>query len=336
MSQSHRSSEAEPCPECGVLLELDGAPLFSKVRCPNCRSEVMVRTMSGDYRLSGVLGHGGSGRVFRARRNGAEQDVALKVLEKEMQDYGEHLVLLRNEAAVTGLVEHPRVVRMLSLEEDGEGARLSMELMEGGSLHDLVSEEGALGEERSLRLILEVLKGLSFAHAKGVVHRDLKPANILLTASGGAKLSDFGLALSPRSKPVAKDHLLATPDFVAPEILNAFRGDVLSDLYSLGGCLYHALTGRLPYSTEGLSIPELKDLKSKPVPIPAGVGTPAARSILARLLNPDPAKRFPSGEELEKALLEVLEGGSPKTSSGPGSGFFGRLFSGGARCFGGS
>lgn len=328
MSQSHRSLEAEPCPDCGVMLEVDGMPLFSEVRCPSCRSEVMVRVRSGDYRISGILGHGGSGRVFRARRAGDDHDVALKVLEKEMKDYEEHLVLLRNEAVAVGLVEHPRVVRMLSLEEDGEGARLSMELMEGGSLHDLIAEKGALAEENALHLVLEVLKGLSFAHEKGLVHRDLKPANILLTVDGDAKLGDFGLALSVRSKPVAQEHLLATPDYVAPEILGGFRGDAVSDLYSLGGCLFHALTGKPPYFTEGLSILKLRELKSRPVQIPQGIGSSATRALLSRSLDPDPARRFRSGRELEAALLEVLEQ-NPRARSSVGlPGFFSRLFSG--------
>jgi serine/threonine-protein kinase len=334
MSQSHRLPEAEPCPECGVLLGVDGTALFSKVRCPGCHAEVMVRETCGDYRLSGILGYGGSGRVFRARRNGEEHDVALKVLERGMKDYEEHLELLRNEAAVAGLVEHPRVVRTLSLEEDGDRARLSLELMEGGSLHDLISEKGTLGEEYSLHLTLEVLKGLSHAHDKGMLHRDLKPANILLTAAGDAKLSDFGLALSIGSNPVAQDNLLATPDYVAPEILGEFQGDAVSDLYSLGGCLYHALTGKPPYATEGLSIPELSDLKSQPVSFSTKVGSAGTRALLSRLLDPDPSKRFRSGAELEVALLEVLERKTTGTSSGGIPKMIGRLFSGTAKRFG--
>lgn len=334
MLQSHRSHEAEPCPECGVMLGVEGTALFSKVRCPGCLSEVTVRAVSGDFRLSGVLGYGGSGRVFRARRAGAAHDVALKVLEKGMKDYGEHLVLLRNEAAAAGMMEHPRVVRMLSLEEDDEGARLSMELMEGGSLHDLIDENGALGEEHALHLILEVLKGLSTAHAKGLVHRDLKPANILLTAAGDAKLGDFGLALSITSEPVAQDHLLATPDYVAPEILGSFRGDAVSDLYSLGGCLYHAVTGNPPYATDGLSIPDLTVLKARAVEIPPGKVSSGTRAILARSLDPDPAKRFRSGAELEKALLAVLEERSSGTSPVRAAGVVTRLFSGAAKRLG--
>lgn len=323
MSLSTLPSRTEPCPACGVTLEVAGMPLYSEVRCPGCRGEVMVRQRSGAYRISGVLGYGGSGPVFRARAEGGDRDVALKVLERGMRDYEEHLVMLRNEAVASGLVDHPRIVRILDLEEDEEGARLSMELMEGGSLHDLISADGALGEERALRIILEVLKGLAATHAKGIVHRDLKPANILLTASGGAKLGDFGLALSTRSKPVAAAHLLATPDYVAPEILRGFRGDALSDIYSLGGCLFHALFGRPPFATEGLSILDLQALKALPLRLPQEGCSRGTRALLARMLDSNPAGRFSSCADLEEGLLKVLSADFGCKSTGLG--VFGRL-----------
>lgn len=310
MSQSQPPQDAEPCPECGVMLMVDGAPLFSKVRCPGCASEVRIRRKSGGYLLLEVLGQGGSGRVFRARAEGEERDVALKILEKGMPDFDGHLELLRNEAASAGMVSHPRIVRVLGIERDGEGVRLAMELMEGGSLHDLIGEQGKLGEEQALRIVLEVLKGLSAAHAKGIIHRDLKPANILLSASGGAKLSDFGLALSTVAMPVAQPHLLATPDYVAPEMLAGFRGDERSDIYSLGGCLFHAMTGSAPYGTEGLSIQELRLLKAKPARFPEGPFSPAAKRLVIRMLDPDPARRFRSLGEVEAVILSALDSGA--------------------------
>ncbi len=306
-TQRQRRPEVEPCSECGMMLGVDEAPLFSKVRCPNCRAEVRVRKTAGLYFLSGVLGHGGSGRVFRARRMGEDHDIALKVIEKGVADYGDHLLLMRNEAAAVAVSTHPRIVRILSLEEDDEGARLSMELMEGGSLHDLISDMGRVGEERALRITLDVLEGLSASHDRGIVHRDLKPANILFTASGGAKIADFGLALSTRSKPVARTHLLATPDYVSPEILGGFRGDVRSDIYGLGGCLYHALTGHPPHATEGLCLRELRAIKSKAPRLPKSVFSSATRHLLERMIHPDPSRRFRDGGELAAALRASLE-----------------------------
>lgn len=328
MSPSDPSNPTEPCPVCGRVLEVGGMPLFHRVRCPACRTEIHVRARSGRHILLDVLGEGGSGRVFLAKE-GESPEIALKVLEKNNTDYGDHLSLLRNEASSAALVDHPRIVRVFLIEEDEEGARLGMEWMKGGSLHDLIVEKGSLGEEEALRIILQVLKGLSATHALGIIHRDLKPANILLTESGGAKLGDFGLALSTRSKPVAQEQLLATPDYVAPEMLAGFRGDFSSDLYSLGGCLHHALFGTPPYPTEGVSVERLREMKAARVRFPKDRCRRETTALLERLLDPDPSRRFHSSEELERALLDSIHrlGGGSSSSTRDGGPFWRRLLS---------
>ena len=310
MPEANPPRDQEPCSFCGVILDVGPEALFALVRCPSCHDEVRVRRRLGPYLLSDVLGQGGSGRVFRARKEGAAADVALKVLEKTLPDYQEHLQLLRNEAllaGLAGLAGHPRVVRVQALEEKDEGALLEMELMSGGSLHDKIVSEEELREEEVLRIGLQILKALASARTMGITHGDLKPANILFTAEGGAKLGDFGLAHGSAVKPVAHSHLLATPDYVSPEVLGGSQGDFLSDLYSLGGCLFHALAGAPPYETEGLTTAELQTLKAKEVLLPKKVCSDRTRSLVARMMAPEPARRFQSYEELEEAILSVLE-----------------------------
>lgn len=307
MSQATQPRDQEPCFCCGVTLDVGPEAIFSLVRCPRCHEEVRVRCHLGAYQLVDVLGQGGSGRVFRARRDGANADVALKVLEKKLPDYEEHLQMLRNEAHLAGLAEHPRVVKVLALEENGHVALLEMELMAGGSLHDKIVSEEELLEEEILRVGLQILKALASAQTRGITHCDLKPANILFTGEGGAKLGDFGLAQGPEAKPVAQAHLLATPDYVSPETLTGLKGDFLSDLYSLGGCLFHALAGAPPYETEGLTTEGLQALKAKAVLLPKKVCSERTRSLVARMMAPEPAERFHSYKELEEEFLFVLE-----------------------------
>lgn len=310
MSHHLSTHGREPCPSCGVVLDVGPEALFALVRCPRCLDEVRVRCRLGPYQLNGVLGEGGSGRVFRARKWDEREggtDVALKVLEKSIPAYKEHLLLLRNEALSARLAEHPRVVRVMGLEESGEGAWLEMELMDGGSLHDKIVSESPFLEEEVLRIGLQILKALASAQTKGITHRDLKPANILFTMEGGAKLGDFGLARSSAAKPVAQSHLLATPDYVSPEMLAGFHGDFHSDLYSLGGCLFHALAGTPPYGTEGLDLPALQALKAKAATLPKKSCSVRTRSLVARMMAPVPALRFHSYEELERELLAILE-----------------------------
>ena len=308
MSQSYHTPNEEPCPSCGVLLEVGGEPFLATVRCPQCLQEVRVRHASGDYRLLEVLGQGGSGRVFRARKNGNDTDVALKVLEKESGNYEENLLLLRNEAACGRSVEHPHVVKILGLEEDEEGARLEMELMDGGSLHDLIVSGERVSEERLLWMGLEILKALEAIHASGLVHRDLKPANILFNAEGVSKLGDFGLARGREAQSLIQTHLLATPDYVAPEILEGSSGDLRSEFYSLGGCLYHAMAGRPPYETEGLELSDLRMIKVKPVrPDHSVIKNQQTRELIERMLAPDPKHRFQTCEDVERQFLIALK-----------------------------
>ena len=313
MSSVPQDPSEEPCSSCGVTLDTTGESLFSMVRCPRCRSEVRVRKRVGPYELLENAGQGGSGRVFRARcttQDGTVSEVALKVLEKSSPDYEEHLMLLRNEAVSARLVDHPSVVKVLSLEEDEHGARLMMEFMEGGSLHERIASAHSvarpLGEAGVLRICVEMLDALAAAEARGIVHRDLKPANILFAGDGRAKLGDFGLARSTATKPVSQSHLLATPDYVAPEMLEGFPGDVRSDLYGLGCCLYHVLASLPPYQTEGLSIPELLALKSRPVSLSGVSASPRTRQLIARMTDPDPRKRFVSHEQARSETLSSL------------------------------
>ena len=295
------------------MLDTAREPLFSMVRCPRCRSEVRIRRRIGPYELLEIAGQGGSGRVFRAQyttEDGAVSEVALKVLEKSSPDYEEHLMLLRNETVSAQLVDHPSVVKVLTLEEDDHGARLMMEFMEGGSLHERIvspdTEARRLDEASVLRIGVEILDALAAAESCGIVHRDLKPANILFTRDGSAKLGDFGLARSTATKPVDQSHLLATPDYVAPEMLEGFPGDIRSDLYGLGCCLFHALCSAPPYETEGLSIPELLTLKLRPIDLSRVAVSPATRELLVRMTDPDPRKRFASHAQARSAIIASL------------------------------
>jgi serine/threonine-protein kinase len=244
--------------------------------------------------------------------------VALKILEKNKEDYEELLHLMRNEAFCTRLANHPGIVKVIALEEDEHGARLVMELMEGGSLHDLIVSGLPITEERVLTTGLQIIDPLSAVVAAGMVHRDIKPANILFDSEGGGKLSDFGLACGTVALPVDRSHLLATPDYVAPEILNGFQGDLRSDLYSLGGCLYHVLTGAPPYLTEGLSTQDLQRIKSFPVEMGWWNRDPACSEttgkVISRMMDPNPEARYQSCAEVEIAMQQTLR--SLKKNSG--------------------
>ena len=313
---SHSSPHEEICSSCGLLLDVTDEVLFALVKCPRCRAEVHVRRRFGAYELTGILGQGGSSTVFRAHlvdsraeggASGAE--VALKVIEKRDAEFGEALLLLKHEANHARFLDHPKIVKTLGLLENETGAGLVMELMEGGSLHDLILSGNPISEERLLQIGLEILKALKAASSKDIIHHDLKPANILFTASGVAKLGDFGLARSSMEESPPELHLMATPDYVAPEILSGQAGDFRSDLYGLGGCLYHAFTGHSPYQSDGLQREDLALLKRRAVrkDLLSSDLLMETRKIILKLLDSDPEKRFQSHEALEFAFCKALD-----------------------------
>jgi serine/threonine protein kinase len=287
-----------------------------------------VRRSSGPYRIEEVLGEGGCGRVFRAT-NPTGGCVALKVLERRSPGFDEFLSLLRREESCVRRIPHPGVVRVLSLEEDEREARLVMELMEGGTLHDRIVSSPCraprLPEQMVLRTALRILKALHAAEVAGIVHGDLKPANILYTAAGVAKLGDFGLAHGVGEGDSPPSQLPATPDYVAPEVLLGEDGDFRSDLYGLGGCLYHALSGHPPFRTGGLPVSELVRVKSRAPRLSRSLCSLETSRAVFRMMNPDPSGRPSSHAELEEDLLGALAGlvARRRFSRGPLARWFG-------------
>jgi len=324
MSSFPPGDRTEPCPSCGVMMDVSELENFSLVSCPGCASEVRVRTRLGSYQLVDLLAHGGTGSVYRAIPLGGKlwarnpgflgaiglswrrhREVALKVVSAATSGQGDELALLRNEARQMEKMRCERVVRVLSYEEDHEGARMAMELMRGGSLHDMISSAQMLDESRLITTALDVIEALDAIASKGMVHGDLKPANILFEDSGRAKLSDFGLARSLRKDDTPSLGLHATPDYVAPEVLEGGKGDFRSDLYGLGGCLHYGLTGRPPHDTNGLSLEELRGVKRRAAKIPP-IRTdisPDTITIVNRMLETDPKRRFRTPRECRQALL---------------------------------
>ena len=314
----------EPCPLCGVVMDVSQLEVFSLVCCPGCGSDVRVRTRLGSFLLTDLLGRGGSGCVYKAvplsgklwiRNPGflgsiglswkSHREVALKVVAPDSADHGDDLAMLLNEVRSAKRIRCDRVVRVLSHEEDAEGARMAMELMDCGSLHDMIASATMLDERRLITTALDIIEALEAISRGGMVHGDLKPANILFENSGRAKLSDFGLARPLRRDDGPSLGLHATPDYVAPEVLEGGRGDFRSDLYGLGGCLHYGLTGRPTHATDGLPLEVLREVKKKVAKIPPYRTdiSPDTIIVVNRMIEADPARRFGTPREARKALL---------------------------------
>jgi serine/threonine protein kinase len=214
-------------------------------------------TRLGSYTIVELLGAGGMGAVYRARDERTGRDVAIKVLFDSTAHY-EVAARFRREARAAAAVSHPNVLRVHEASFEGDTPYLVIELAPGGSLAERIKTAGRLPWRQVARTGAEVARGLAAIHAAGLVHRDLKPANVLFDEAGRAKLADFGLALASEGSLAASRKLtvtgefLGTPQFMSPEQASSAK-DVgpAADLFSLGGTLYVALTGRPPFDGNG-------------------------------------------------------------------------------------
>jgi serine/threonine protein kinase len=193
-----------------------------------------------------------------------------------------------------------------------------MELIDHGSLDDLMEAHGRLPEHQLLDVGIQIARGLRAAHRKGLIHRDVKPANILFVDEQAAKIGDFGLAAfaAQQSQRTEGDHVIwGTPPYVAPERLYNQPEDIRSDVYSLGTTLFHAVAGKPPIDSNTTSATELRELKQHPAQLRAiapDVSAPTAR-VLQRMIAPDPKQRFAfyddllTGLDAARRALEIAE-----------------------------
>jgi len=289
----------------------------------------------GPYEIVSALGAGGMGEVYRARDTRLGRDVALKILPETMASDPERLARFEREARTVAALNHPHIVTLFSTEE-AEGIRfLTMELVEGRPLDQLISP-GGLSLARFFEVAIALADALAAAHQKQITHRDLKPANVMVADDGRVKVLDFGLSRpaeglerTPEEEATLQRLTLAgtivgTMPYMSPEQVEARPLDGRSDIFSLGVVMYEMATGTRPF--EGTSSPALLSsiLKDHPPPanekrrdLPEGVA-----GIVARCLEKAPRDRIQSAHEVLvelRAERRVWESGAGERSSGAGS-----------------
>jgi hypothetical protein len=294
----------EACPVCDTLLDVtDQAPL-AQVRCPDCGQRLQAHRQFNNYRLIALIGEGGMGSVFKAVDLNLNRDVALKILKKECSANEEERAKLEEEARITASISHPHVVKVYSFGEDHGQFYLAMELAEKGSLDDLMGIQRRLAETQVLQVGIQIAEGLDAALERNLIHRDIKPGNILFSDAHTAKLVDFGLAIVMDEAAHARGEIWGTPYYIAPEKLDNQLEDFRSDIYSLGGTLFHALAGRPPYEAEAASTVALKQLMSQPVSLQTFAPDVSSETayVINRMLAKDPDQRYASYSDLIEHL----------------------------------
>lgn len=279
-----------------------------------------VGEVLGKYRLTAVLGQGSSARVFRGEHLRLPLAVAVKVLTPENATSPDVLERLGREAAVLAGLNHPNIVRLWDFDDAGPFPFIATEFVEGRTLADAIARCGRLTPDWAAHLAGEAVAGLAAAHQTGIIHRDVKPANVLIAKDGRVKLADLGLALVRRTAApdtIAADRrtptttgLSGTPAYMAPEQARDPEGiDHRADMYALGATLYHALTGRPPFTGRSPAEVILRHVTERPVP-PRSIhpAIPEAMSALVlRLLAKSPADRPVTYAELADALRSLAD-----------------------------
>ncbi len=268
----------------------------------------------GPYHIIDKLGSGGMGAVYRAHVPDTGVEVALKLLPRSLSEDPNFLARFHQEANVGMELNHRHIVRTIDFGENKGTYYIAMEVVEGGTLEHHLTVSGAIPERTALKITRDLLGALQYAHEKNVVHRDIKPSNILFDREGKSKLTDFGLAKAEAPDPKFMLHgtTVGTPHYMAPEQARGEELDIRADLYSLGATLYHAVTGRTPYS--GSSAAVMNSHLANELPPPESINPALSHgcvAIIKTLMAKDRNNRYATPAEALQDVERVLSGEAP-------------------------
>ena len=230
--------------------------------------------------------------------------MALKLLRRDLGGEEDYDARLQREARIAASVNHPHVIQVFDSGTDHGQFYIVMELVDRGSLDDLMAVQPRLPEKQVLEIGIQVARGLRAALRRGLIHRDVKPANILFSDEQAAKIGDFGLASVATHRSETDSAVWGTPHYVAPERLSNQPEDFRGDIYSLGATLFHAIAGRPPIEASTNSAAALHELKERPLDLElvAPDVSPCTAHALRRMIAPDPGRRFSSYDDLVTEL----------------------------------
>jgi eukaryotic-like serine/threonine-protein kinase len=283
-------------------------------------SEARKTVLDDRYDVVRPLGSGGMGEVFLARDRVLGRDVALKVLRKQFAGDEEFAERFKREAMSAASLSHPNIVQVYDRGETEEGSSyIAMEYVPGGTLKERISGEGPLEAADAAALGAQVAEALGAAHERGMVHRDIKPQNVLLTATGRAKVADFGIARAGSSATISRTgSVMGTAGYMSPEQALGKPATPKSDLYSLGVVLYEALTGELPFTADNpiaVSMKHVNEPLRPPIELDPSIPD-GMNALVTKLLAKDPEDRYADADELANDLWRVNRGAEPLAAGG--------------------
>lgn len=277
----------------------------------------------GPYLISGLIGRGGMGEVYRAKDTRLGRPVAVKILSVSSSSNPEHLKRFEQEARAAAALEHPNILAVHDVGTHAGMPYIVTELLEGETLRQRLGD-GRLLLRQALEIARQVAEALSVAHEKGIIHRDLKPENLFLTRQNRVKILDFGLAKllpgipeswatpdesAPESLTV-EGSIIGTPGYMAPEQVRGEQTDHRTDIFAFGAILYEMVSGKMAFGGQTTVEQICAVLRQNPVPLPEIVPEipPSLDLLVNHCLEKIPGNRFQSARDLNFALASIAVG----------------------------
>ncbi len=275
----------------------------------------------GKYQITGVLGEGAMGVVYRGFDPDIRRVVALKTIRKVQgegaQAAASSAARFRNEAQAAGRLLHPGIVGVYDFGDDGRVAYIAMEYVEGHTLSHYLNQKVRFSEADVASMAAQLLEALSHAHEHGVWHRDIKPSNVIMTKAGRIKIADFGIARTDTTGLTMANSVLGTPMYMAPEQFMGHTIDHRVDVYSAGVVLYQMLAGKPPFTGphEALMYKVVNEVPPPPSTLEGAPHGPRFDGVVATALAKQPKQRFANASAFRDALLAVWGGPAPTAVS---------------------
>jgi len=263
----------------------------------------------GKFEILETLGRGAMGEVYKARDPVLERDLALKVVTPSLLKGKDTLERFQREARAAARLQHPNIVTIFEVGEV-EGTRyIAMEYVAGDELGKAFHDPDRFTLDQKIRMMVDVCRGLHFAHKMGVVHRDVKPPNIRVTPERVVKILDFGIAKATREADLTQTGIvLGTPSYISPELLRGAKVDHRADMWAVGVILYEVLSGRRPFEAKTIASIINKIINEPLPPLDArrlGLPEPLVAAV-TKALDKRPEGRFKDLHEMERALLSAI------------------------------
>uniref|UniRef100_A0A7C6AG00 non-specific serine/threonine protein kinase n=1 Tax=candidate division WOR-3 bacterium TaxID=2052148 RepID=A0A7C6AG00_UNCW3 len=266
----------------------------------------MINRRIRNFEIKELIATGGMAAIYKANQVTLDRIVAVKVLHGHPSQDKDFIIRFEREAKAAANLQHENIVNIIDFGQEEEVYFIAMEYVDGKSLKDILNQVKFIPQEIALGIVLEIGKGLGYAHQKGIVHRDIKPANILIGYDGIVKIADFGLAQAQDLTTITvTGAIVGTPAYMSPEQAAGKKVDNRSDIFSLGVVFYEMLTGVKPFKGENYSsvIHEILTIN----PIKAFEANPLIAkelsTVIERMLEKDPDKRYQNIEEVSEDII---------------------------------